>query len=70
MPRTIRKRPSLLQDVGAIAGLYVDIFRLMERRATGQSPIVRYTPPEELPDVARDEMAAPEPRRERVHAGR
>ncbi len=69
MPKTIRK-PSLLQDVGVIAGLYVDIFRLMERRATGQSPIVRYTPPEDLPDVAREEIAAQAPRREPVHAAR
>ncbi len=69
MPKTIRK-PSLLQDVGAIAGLYVDIFRLMERRATGQSPIVRYTPPEDLPDVSREEIAAQAPRREPVHAAR
>ena len=71
MPKTIRKKPSLLQDVGAIAGLYVDIFRLMERRATGHSLIVKYTPPDDLPDVAQEEMAvAQEQSREPAHAGR
>jgi hypothetical protein len=69
MPKTARK-PSLLQDVGAIAGLYVDIFRLMEKRATGHSLIIKYTPPDEWPDVSREEMAAPEQEREAVHAGR
>ena len=68
MPKTVRK-PSLLQDVGAIAGLYVDIFRLMEKRATGHGLIIRYTPPEELPDVAREEMAAREQEREKAHSG-
>jgi hypothetical protein len=69
MPKTARK-PSLLQDVGAIAGLYVDIFRLMEKRATGHSLIIKYTPPDEWPDVSREEMAAREQEREAVHAGR
>ncbi len=64
------RTPSLFRDVGAIAGLYVDIFRLMEKRATGHGLIVRYTPPEEMPDVVRDEMAAPERERETAHAGR
>ena len=68
MPKTARK-PSLLQDVGAIAGLYVDIFRLMEKRATGHSLIIKYTPPDEWPDVSREEIVAPEQEREKVHAG-
>lgn len=69
MPRTVRK-PTLLQDFGAIAGLYVDIFRLMEKRATGHGLIIRYTPPEELPDFAREEMAARDDERERARASR
>jgi hypothetical protein len=68
--RKSARPPSLFRDVGAIAGLYVDIFRLMEKRATGHSLIVRYTPPEEMPDFAHEEMAAQERDRETAHAGR
>jgi hypothetical protein len=67
--RKSARSPSLLKDVGAIAGLYVDLFRLMEKRATGHSLIVRYQPPDELPDVAREEIAAAAREREEVHAG-
>lgn len=71
MPNKIRE-PSLLRDVGAIAGLYVDLFRLMEKRATGHSLIVRYEPPEEqdLRDDVRGEMSVSPEHREEVGAGR
>ena len=69
MPRTSRQ-PSLLHDVGAIADLYVDLFRLMGKRITGHGLIVTYTPPEEVADAVREEMLAAESDRERVHAGR
>jgi hypothetical protein len=65
--RKSARPPSLFRDVGAIAGLYVDIFRLMEKRATGHGLIVRYTPPEEMPDFVHEEIVAQE--RERAHAG-
>jgi hypothetical protein len=71
MPKSSRS-PSLLRDVGAIAGLYVDLFRLMEKRATGHSLIVKFEPPEEqpLPDAAHDEISTSACSREEVHAGR
>jgi len=66
------REPSLLRDVGAIAGLYVDLFRLMEKRATGHSLIVRFEPPEEedLPNVVREEISVSQEEREEVGAGR
>ncbi len=67
--RKSARPPSLFRDVGAIAGLYVDIFRLMEKRATGHGLIIRYTPPEEMPDVVREETLAREREREGAHAG-
>lgn len=71
MPNRIRE-PSLLRDVAAIAGLYVDLFRLMEKRATGHSLIVRYEPREEqdLPDVVREGMFVSPEEREGVGASR
>ena len=65
MPRTSRQ-PSLLHDVGAIADLYVDLFRLMGKRITGHGLIVTYTPPGEVADAVREEMAVRE--KERAHA--
>ncbi len=67
MPRTSRQ-PSLLHDVGAIADLYVDLFRLMGKRITGHGLIVTYTPPEEVADAVREEMAVREREKERAHA--
>ncbi len=69
MPK-IARNPSLLREAGAIAGLYVGIFRMMEKRATGHSLIIKYTPPDEWPDVSREEMAAQEQERDLAHAGR
>lgn len=66
--RKSSREPSLLKEVGAIAGLYVDVFRLMEKRATGHSLIVRYTPPEEMPERAAEETADRE--LEKAGAGR
>lgn len=46
MSKSSRARePSLIRDAGALAGMYLNIFRLMEKRATGQSLIVTYEPP-------------------------
>ena len=64
------REPSLLKDVGAIAGLYVDLFRMMEKRASGHSLIVKYTPPEELVGSAWGEMPVPEEEPEFAHIGR
>jgi hypothetical protein len=69
MPKSTRE-PSLLKDVGAIAGLYIDLFRMMEKRATGHSLIVKYTPPEEMPPEPHAAVAAPDRKREHAHAGR
>jgi hypothetical protein len=66
MPKSTRE-PSLLKDVGAIAGLYVDLFRMMEKRATGHSLIVKYTPPEEMPPP-HAAVAESERKREHAHA--
>jgi len=51
MPRTPEK-PTLLQDVSAVAGLYVDVLRLMGKRITGKGVIVTYTPPGDPPDIS------------------
>lgn len=68
MPKSTRE-PSLLKDVGTLAGMYVDLFRMMEKRATGHSLIVKYTPPEEMPPP-HAAPAAPVRKREHAHAGR
>lgn len=67
--RKSARPPSLFRDVGAIAGLYVDIFRLMEKRATGHGLIIRYTPPEEMPDAAREEASGRARELENVQTG-
>ena len=64
------RQPSLLKDDGALAGLYVDLFRMMEKRATGHSLIVKYTPPEEMPPMSAAAVAESERKREHAHAGR
>lgn len=69
MTRTSRG-PSLLRDFGAIAALYVDIFRLMEKRATGHGLIIRYTPPEDMPGVGREDLRQERRERQEAHTGR
>jgi len=67
MPGTGQK-PTLLQDVSAIAGLYLDVLRLMEKRITGHALIVTYSPPDPVAYVAHEEAPAAKGARERAHA--